>query len=219
MSGARDRDERGRPRNARPRDDLGRPLPRSVADPAAVLAAMSPRQSLVRAQELLDAGRPFQAHEVLEAAWKTAAPEHRDLWQGLTQLAVGLTHAARGTLSGALALLRRGHERLDRCPPAAPWEVDLPGLRRWVEASTARLQEFNGGSELSPPRLCTSAALVRLRRWEEFGGTWTVTARTQDQITLALGRCDGEERVDAWTSGDAGLLRFVGARTSSERPD
>ena len=34
-------------------------------------------------------GRPFHAHEVLEASWKAAPPAERDLWQGLAQLAVG----------------------------------------------------------------------------------------------------------------------------------
>ena len=46
--------------------------------------------------EMLLAGRPFHAHEVLEAFWKAAPPAERDFWQGLAQLAVGLTHARRG---------------------------------------------------------------------------------------------------------------------------
>ncbi|WP_261993079.1 DUF309 domain-containing protein, partial [Streptomyces sp. adm13(2018)] len=43
---------------------------------------------------LLDAGMPFHAHEVFEDAWKSGPASERDLWQGLAQLAVGLTHAA-----------------------------------------------------------------------------------------------------------------------------
>jgi len=64
------------------------------------------------ARSLVHDGRPFAAHEVLEARWK-AGPEHeRDLWQGLAQLCVALTHAARGNSVGAGRLLERGASRL-----------------------------------------------------------------------------------------------------------
>jgi hypothetical protein len=62
--------------------------------------------------ELLRAGRPFHAHEVFEASWKSGPPAERELWQGLAQLAVGLTHAHRGNARGAVTLLRRGAARV-----------------------------------------------------------------------------------------------------------
>lgn len=110
----RDRDISGRPRNARPRDALGRPLPRDAAgepgtpDDLELPAA----EALAEAQRLIDTDRPFNAHEVLEASWKAAAPAERELWQGLAQIAVGLTHAQRGNSSGAVTLLRRGADRI-----------------------------------------------------------------------------------------------------------
>lgn len=57
--------------------------------------------------QLLDAGLPFQAHEALEAAWKSAPAQQRPAWQGLAQLAVALTHASRGNDAGAQRLLER----------------------------------------------------------------------------------------------------------------
>jgi uncharacterized protein len=57
---------------------------------------------------LLAEGRPFHAHEVFEAAWKSASGPDRELWRGLAQIAVGLTHARRGNARGAVTLLRRG---------------------------------------------------------------------------------------------------------------
>ena len=111
----RDRDVLGRPRNARPRDGLGRPLPRGsatgterVPDELAVPLA----DAIELAQTYLDTGRPFHAHEVLEALWKSRPAAERDLWQGLAQIAVGLTHALRGNLTGAVTLLRRGSDRV-----------------------------------------------------------------------------------------------------------
>jgi hypothetical protein len=112
----RDRDEAGRARNARPRDGLGRPLERGdLGEPTLPDGVvLAPADALDTAQQLLDAGRPFHAHEVLEASWKAAPEAERDLWQGLAQLAVGLTHARRGNAAGAAALLRRGAERVSR---------------------------------------------------------------------------------------------------------
>lgn len=110
----RDRDAAGRPRNARPRDATGRPLPRDAGTPAAPPdpPALPPAEALAEADRLVRAHRPFAAHEVLEAAWKAAPPAERDFWQGLAQLAVGLTHLQRGNSRGAGALLRRGAGRL-----------------------------------------------------------------------------------------------------------
>ena len=73
---------------------------------------ISGAEAAALADQLLRDGRPFHAHEVLEAAWKSGPAEERDLWQGLAQIAVGLTHARRGNTRGAVALLRRGTERV-----------------------------------------------------------------------------------------------------------
>jgi uncharacterized protein len=113
----RDRDPAGRPRNARPRDALGRPLDRAAAEDAGAaripddLTLAGPDAARM-ADRLLRDGHPFHAHEVLEASWKTGPPDERDLWQGLAQIAVGLTHAQRGNARGAVALLGRGAQRV-----------------------------------------------------------------------------------------------------------
>jgi len=109
----RDRDPSGRARNARPRDELGRPLPRSAPGPQDVPRipddlAITPAEAAELGGRLLAEGRPFHAHEVFEAAWKSTPAPDRELWRGLAQIAVGLTHARRGNARGAAALLRRG---------------------------------------------------------------------------------------------------------------
>jgi uncharacterized protein len=109
--GARDRDAAGRARNARPRDELGRPLPRSAAADVPHIPddlVISPTEAAELGGRLLAEGRPFHAHEVFEAAWKSVPGPDRELWRGLAQIAVGLTHARRGNARGAAALLRRG---------------------------------------------------------------------------------------------------------------
>ncbi|BDH13646.1 hypothetical protein HOK021_48250 [Streptomyces hygroscopicus] len=137
----RDRDEEGRARNARPRDGLGRPLPYGSPGVARQPEGVprTPAQSLAEAQRLLDDGMPFHAHEVLEDAWKAAPEAERELWRGLAQLAVGLTHAARGNAVGGTALLDRGAAAIAPYADAAPHGVDIAGLTAWAGELTGRL--------------------------------------------------------------------------------
>jgi hypothetical protein len=137
----RDRDAAGRPRNARPRDELGRPLPRDRrGEPPAADDALAPEAALGEAQRLIDAGRAFRAHEVLEASWKAAPPAERDLWQGLAQVAVGLTHAQRGNARGAAALLRRGGQRVAGYAGRAPYGIDAARVARFAADLADRIE-------------------------------------------------------------------------------
>ncbi len=151
----RDRDAEGRARNARPRDALGRPLPYGdVGEERAPEGVVrTPAETLAAAQQLLDDGRPFHAHEVLEDAWKTGPADQRDLWRGLAQLAVGLTHAARGNRAGARTLLERGARSLGTAAGAAGrLGVDDAALTAWAH----RLAVDAGGDgplDLRAPRL------------------------------------------------------------------
>ncbi|MDK1342605.1 DUF309 domain-containing protein [Streptomyces sp. 378] len=136
--GARDRDSEGRARNARPRDGLGRPLPYGAdgvpRQPEGVVRA--PEETVVEAQRLLDEGKPFHAHEVFEDAWKSGPDEERELWRGLAQLAVGLTHAARGNLTGGARLLRRGAGAAEAWTAgsgqALPHGIDVESVAAWA---------------------------------------------------------------------------------------
>lgn len=111
----RDRDEAGRARQARPRDALGRPLPYGAEGvPPVSEEPLPPEETLGFARRLLDEGRPFAAHEVFEVRWKAGPDEERELWQGLAQLCVGLTHHLRGNEVGALRLVERAAGRLLR---------------------------------------------------------------------------------------------------------
>jgi hypothetical protein len=99
--------------------------------------ARTPAQTLEEAQRLLDAGLPFHAHEVFEDAWKSGPEAERELWRGLAQLAVGLTHAARGNAAGGARLLRRGAERISGF--ATPYGIDVAGLTAWARELAARV--------------------------------------------------------------------------------
>jgi hypothetical protein len=159
MSKDRERDPAGRPRNARPRDELGRPLPRGASGVAGVPdnLVLSPPESLAEAQRLLDEGKPFHAHEVLEATWKAAPDAERDLWQGLAQLAVGLTHALRGNTSGAASVLRRGADHIAGYAAQPPHGIDVAGLLDWARTLAGRLEDPSGQAGTpSTPQLCAT---------------------------------------------------------------
>ena len=136
MTNDRERDPAGRARNNRPRDGLGRPLQRGRTGVERVPddLVLPPLESLAEAQRLLDHGRPFHAHEVLEGTWKAAPASERDLWQGLAQLAVGLTHRARGNRTGAATLLRRGASRLTAYAEDPPYDLDITTLVTTAQA-------------------------------------------------------------------------------------
>ncbi|HET6855793.1 MAG TPA: DUF309 domain-containing protein [Streptomyces sp.] len=153
----RDRDPEGRARNARPRDGLGRPLsygePGVERQPEGVVRAGD--ETVDEAQRLLDAGMPFHAHEVFEDAWKSGPESERALWRSLAQLAVGLTHAARGNRSGGATLLRRGATGIGEYPEASPYGVDLAHLASWAQDLADRVvrEEEPVAAAESAPRL------------------------------------------------------------------
>lgn len=148
----RDRDEAGRPRNTRPRDALGRPLPPGSVGVARIPddLALAPAETLAYAQDLLDRGLAFNAHEVLEAAWKNGPADEQTLWQGLAQLAVGITHVQRGNVKGALTVLRRASDHLTQSDRQAPHAIDVAGL---VDHAGALIDDLAAGVEVTPARL------------------------------------------------------------------
>jgi uncharacterized protein len=161
----RDRDPAGRPRNARPRDGLGRPLDRaddasSGADRIPDDLVITGAEAAALADRLLRDGRPFHAHEVLEAAWKSGPAGERDLWQGLAQIAVGLTHARRGNARGAVALLSRGADRVRGSlsgtgsqraggRPASPFGMNVDAFLAAADDLAARIER--DGLDAIPP--------------------------------------------------------------------
>ena len=89
------------------------------------------------------------------------AGRERDLWQGLAQIAVGLTHAHRGNARGAVTLLRRGTKRVrsyqaQAAPPADrdhPYGIDLVAFLAVSEDLAARIEQ-HGLADVTPADLC-----------------------------------------------------------------
>ena len=131
MTHDRDRNAHGRAEQARPRVALGRPLPYGEVGVEPIdETPLPPEETIAFARRLLEEGRPFAAHEALEVRWKSGPDDERELWQGLAQLCVGLTHHARGNDVGAARLVQRaaGHLTTYERGAGATYGLDLGEL-------------------------------------------------------------------------------------------
>lgn len=103
-----------------------------------------------RGLEAIRDGRYFEAHEELEEAWRAAAPEERDFFQGLVHVAVAWYQAGRGRPVATASQLEKAGRRL---APFAPGHrgVDVDDVLEQVRAAEARVAA--GSLDLDPPKL------------------------------------------------------------------
>ena len=96
------------------------------------------------------AGRYFEAHEELELAWRAAAPEEKDFFQGFVHVAVAWYQAGRGRPVATASQLEKAARRLAAFAPEHRG-VDVGDVLEQVER--ARTTVAAGSLELEPPRL------------------------------------------------------------------
>jgi predicted metal-dependent hydrolase len=97
--------------------------------------------------ELLRSGEWFAAHEELELAWRAAAAEERDFFQGLVHVAVAWYQAGRGNRVGCGRQLEKAVRRLGPYAPAHRGLDVAPILAAVAEAS----RRVAAGSLALPP--------------------------------------------------------------------
>jgi uncharacterized protein len=148
-----------RQKTERPRDELGRPLPRDqenrleLEDFDSLPQEENHRLGIGHFNE----GRFFQAHEAWETAWKQGrGSADEEFFKGLSQLGAGYVHYRRGNPHGARTLIRRGTGRIG---PYGPEHLGVEVARVVAEAedhaSSIEAAERAGGGmpELVPPRI------------------------------------------------------------------
>src|SRR5260370_11898658 len=89
---------------------------------------------LERGLEAIRAGKYLEAHEELELAWRAAAPEERDFYQGLVHVAVAWYQAGRSRRVATASQLEKAARRL---APFAPEHrgVDVADVLAQVAAA------------------------------------------------------------------------------------
>jgi uncharacterized protein len=103
-----------------------------------------------RGLEEIRAGRFFEAHEELEEAWRAAASEERDFFQGLVHVAVAWYQAGRGRPVATARQLEKAARRLAAFAPSHRG-VDVADVLRQVEAARERVA--SGSLDLEAPRV------------------------------------------------------------------
>ena len=105
---------------------------------------------LARGLELIRSGRYFDAHEVLELAWRAGEPAERDFLQGLVHVAVAWYQAGRGRRIGCERQLEKAARRLGPYAPAHSG-VDVASVLE--QLAVARTRVARGSLELLPVRI------------------------------------------------------------------
>src|SRR3972149_1603882 len=98
----------------------------------------------------------FEAHEHLEDLWHVERGEPRLFLQGLIQVCAAFHHFQNGNLAGAVALLKRGADKMRKYPPRY-MGLDAAGLlargdpAAGADPAGERIERRRGGGEAPPP--------------------------------------------------------------------
>jgi predicted metal-dependent hydrolase len=92
---------------------------------------------------LFNRGQYFEAHELLEEAWKEDRTSGRELYRSILQLAVAYLQIERGNYNGALKMFLRMRQWIDPLPGSCRG-VDVAGLRIDSEAVYEHLKSLGG---------------------------------------------------------------------------
>jgi uncharacterized protein len=95
----------------------------------------------IEGMELFNAGRYFEAHEALEAAWRAESGPVRDLYRGILQVGVVYLHITHYNYPGALKVYQRSLKWLQLWPETCRG-VSVGQLRRDLETVMSALQEL-----------------------------------------------------------------------------
>jgi predicted metal-dependent hydrolase len=91
--------------------------------------------------ELFNQGEYFEAHEVLEQAWKEDSTPGRELYRAILQVAVAYLQIERENYSGALKMFLRMRQWIDPLPDLCRG-VDVEQLRQDAQAVRRRILEL-----------------------------------------------------------------------------
>jgi uncharacterized protein len=102
---------------------------------------------LERGLDLARKGKYFEAHESLEDAWRAAAADEKDFFQGLVHVVVAWYQAGRGNHPGCERQLEKAARRLG---PFAPGHRGVDVARFLAQVDAARTRVARGTLDLGP---------------------------------------------------------------------
>lgn len=96
---------------------------------AACLCQSDLPELVINGLELFNRGEYFEAHEVLEAAWRAEPGPLRELYRGILQISVAYYHLLRGNYIGSVKMFMRSRAWLDPFPDCC-CGIDLASFRQ-----------------------------------------------------------------------------------------
>ncbi len=132
----------------------------------------------VQGLRLFNAGKYFESHEALEAAWNEETGPVRDLYRGILQIAVVYLHITRRNYNGAVKVYGRSQKWLKDWP-AICRGIFVEELRRDAEAVITEVERL-GAERIGE----LSRTLLKPVHWEENQG--------QKKRTYLCDRCGHE---------------------------
>jgi uncharacterized protein len=132
----------------------------------------------VEGLHLFNAGKFFEAHEALEAAWNEERGKVRDLYRGILQIAVVYLHITRLNYNGAVKVYIRSQKWLKDWPDTCRG-IHVEELRRNAEAVITEVQRL-GAERLAE----FDRSMLKPARWDENQG--------QKKRTYVCDRCGHE---------------------------
>lgn len=103
---------------------------------------------VIQGLQLFNKGDYFEAHELLEIAWRSEKRPIRELYRGILQVGVGFYHIKRENFTGAHNLFQRALTWLEPFPVICQG-VDVGFIRR----QTIKVDNFLCSSLPNPSRL------------------------------------------------------------------
>ena len=117
-------------------------------------------KALIQGIDLLNRGEYFEAHEVIEAAWRAEPGEIRVLYQGILQVAVVYYHLTRQNYPGARKVIKRAI--LNLSPFTDNKLIDVPEIIRNLISLDNNLEKLKSGKSAEYSQ--TFLKPVRLRQ-------------------------------------------------------
>lgn len=96
---------------------------------------------------LYNAGRFFEAHEVLEDVWLEEEGDDKTFLQGIIKIAAAFHHYGKGTYRGMRNLLQAGSQMLKPYRPSYRG-IELAGFLSQIEAWIPRAAQLVAGEKL-----------------------------------------------------------------------
>src|SRR5512140_3490985 len=92
--------------------------PRFIVSPEEIACACAGELPplVLRGLELFNHGEYFEAHELLEEAWRAEPGPVRELYRGILQISVAYYHLLRGNYTGAVKMFNRSRTWLSPFP-------------------------------------------------------------------------------------------------------